>query len=130
MVSSNQQLCKVAFHDSPRQETMDKEYESLKNNEKLDHFSLPPKQRDKTTFIHGKLEEEIYMEKPKGYTDDSLLTCKLRNPLYGIKKSPRAWNPNSNSSILSQSFEILKESGEVHMHCTMGPVHIRTITLR
>ena len=80
---------------------MDKEYESLKNNETLDHVSLPPERRDKSTFLHGKLEEEIYMEQPKGYIDDSSLACKMRKPLYGLKKSPSAWNSKLNSSILS-----------------------------
>ena len=70
---------------------MDKEYESLKNNETLDHVYLPPQRRDKSNFLHGKLEEEIYvMENPKGYTDDSLLTCKMRNPLYGLNQAPSA----------------------------------------
>ena len=64
---------------------MDKEYESFKNNETLDHVSLPLKIRYKSTFLHGKLEEEIYMEIPNGYIDDSLLTCKLTNPLHGLK---------------------------------------------
>ena len=59
---------------------MDKEYESLNNNETLDHVSLPLERREKSKFLHGKLEEEIYMENPKEYTDDSLLTCKLKNP--------------------------------------------------
>ena len=51
-----------------------------------------------------KLEGKIYMERPKGYTD-FLLTCKLRNPLYGLKQGPRAWNPKFNSSVLSQRLE-------------------------
>ena len=104
----DQQFCKVACYDSPKKAVINKEYESLKNNETMDHVSLPSERRDKINFLHGKLEEEIYMEKPKGYTDDSLLTCKLRNPLYGIKKSLMEWNPKLNYSILSQRFERCK----------------------
>ena len=52
---------------------MDKEYESLNNNETFDHVSLAPKRKDKSTFLHGKLEEENYMEYPKGNTDDYFL---------------------------------------------------------
>ena len=39
---------------------MDKEYESLKNNETLDYVSLPPERRDKSNFLHGKLERNIH----------------------------------------------------------------------
>ena len=88
---------------------MDKEYESLKNNETLDHVSIPPERRDKSKFIHGKLEEKIYMENPKGYID-SLLTCKLRNPLYVILQGLGEWNPNFISSILSNRFKTCKSS--------------------
>ena len=66
MVGSDKQFYKVACHDTPRKESMDKEYESLQNNETLDHVSLPSERRDKSTFLSGKLEEEIYMLQPKG----------------------------------------------------------------
>ena len=34
----------------------------------------------KTTFLHGDLDEDIYMEQPKGR-----LVCKLKKSLYGLK---------------------------------------------
>ena len=71
MVGSDKQFYKVACHDTPTKASMDKEYDSLQNNETLDHVSPPPERRDKSTFLHGKLGEEIYMLQPKGYTDDS-----------------------------------------------------------
>ena len=58
MVWSNQWFYKVACLDSPKKETIDKEYESLKNNETLDHVSLPPERRDTSNFLHDKLEEK------------------------------------------------------------------------
>ena len=110
MARSDQQFYKVAFHDSPRQEAMDKEDKSLQNNETLDHVSLSPKRRDKISFIYGKLEEYICMEQPKRYTDDSSLVCKLRKPLYGLKQAPRIWHLKLNSSILSHWFKTCKSS--------------------
>ena len=71
----------------------DQQFYSLKNNETLDHV----------TQIE-KLEGKIYMESPKGYID-SLLTCKLMNSLYGLKKGPRGWNPKFIPFILSKRFE-------------------------
>jgi hypothetical protein len=47
----------------------------------------------KTCFLHGDLEEEIYMQYPQGYvvkgTDN--LVCRLKKRKYVLKKSPRQW---------------------------------------
>jgi hypothetical protein len=47
----------------------------------------------KTTFLHGGLEEEIYMQQPQGYEvkGKENLVCRLKKRLYGLKKAPRQW---------------------------------------
>ena len=45
----------------------------------------------KTTFLHGDLEEDIYIEQPEGFKVNSKenFVCKLRKSLYGLKQAPR-----------------------------------------
>lgn len=47
----------------------------------------------KNAFLHGDLEEEVYMDTPPGYTTSSKteVVYKLQRALYGLKQSPRAW---------------------------------------
>ena len=43
-------------------------------------------------FLHGDLEEEIYMKLPQGFTcSDPTKVCRLKKSLYGIRQSPRCW---------------------------------------
>ncbi|BES91891.1 Hydra magnipapillata [Nesidiocoris tenuis] len=45
-----------------------------------------------TAFLYGELDEEIYIEQPKGFEDNSEKVCRLRRSLYGLKQAPRCWN--------------------------------------
>ena len=47
----------------------------------------------KNAFLHGELEEEIYMEVPPGFglqIEGKNVVCGLKNALYELKQSPRA----------------------------------------
>jgi len=57
-------------------------------------------------FLHGILEEEIYMTQPKGFEDPvhPHFVCKLHKSLYGLKQSPRAWFHRLSTALLSLGF--------------------------
>ena len=43
-----------------------------------------------TTFLHGDLDEELYLQQPQLFEDQSHPThvCRLRKSIYGLKQSP------------------------------------------
>jgi hypothetical protein len=59
----------------------------------------------KSTFLHGELKEEIYMEQPPGYVqNDSSLVCHLKKSLYGLKQAPQAWYAKMDSFLIDTGF--------------------------
>ena len=59
----------------------------------------------KSSFLHGDLREEIYMEQPLGYVqNNSSLVCLLKKSLYGLKQAPRAWYAKMDSFLLDTGF--------------------------
>ncbi|GJQ82333.1 hypothetical protein Trydic_g406 [Trypoxylus dichotomus] len=46
----------------------------------------------KSAFLHGKVDEDIYMNVPDGSEDSVGRVCKPSKALYGLKQSPYCWN--------------------------------------
>ncbi|SLM35637.1 gag-pol polyprotein [Lasallia pustulata] len=61
-----------------------------------------------TAFLYGPIEEEVYMEQPKGFTNGKDKVCKLNKALYGLKQSPRAWYKTISATLQNPSFECLQ----------------------
>lgn len=61
----------------------------------------------KTTFLHGKIDEDIYMDQPEGYVvkgqEDKV--CKLVKALYGLKQAPCKWNKCFDQFMIKNGFE-------------------------
>nr|GEX23130.1 hypothetical protein [Tanacetum cinerariifolium] len=58
----------------------------------------------KTTFLNGRLDEDIYMEQPEGYVNPKYPNdvCKLQRAIYGLKQASRQWNKRFDNEIKSR----------------------------
>jgi len=71
-------------------------------------FDLELEQMDvKTAFLHGELEEEIFMAQPEDFVVEGKENhvCLLKKSLYGLKQSPRQWYHRFDSYVTSHAFE-------------------------
>ncbi|KAH9688421.1 hypothetical protein KPL70_015118 [Citrus sinensis] len=68
----------------------------------------------KTTFLHGNLEEEIYMIQPCGFrvAGKENHVCRLIKSLYGLKQLPKQWYKRFDQFIQGQKF-----TRSEHDHC-------------
>ena len=60
----------------------------------------------KNAFLHGDLEEEVYMDIPPGFKTSVKdgCVCHLQKALYGLKQSPRAWFGRFSLSMKKKGF--------------------------
>ncbi|GJX80864.1 retrovirus-related pol polyprotein from transposon TNT 1-94 [Tanacetum coccineum] len=71
------------------------------------HPDLELEQLDvKIAFLHGDLEEEIYMSQPEDFVVQGKedYVCKLRKSLYGLKQTPRQWYKRFDSFMVKHGF--------------------------
>ena len=88
-------------------------------------FDFEVEQMDvKTTFLHGDLEEEIYMNQPKGFVvkGKKELVCKLNKSMYGLKQSPRMWYQKFDTFIWGLGFTKIKVDHCVYFKLIGGRV--------
>ena len=73
---------------------------SVQQGMKLHHVDV------NTAFLNGTLEEEVYIQQPKGFVKEreQNLVCKLKKSLYGLKQSPRCWNATLDAHLKSMGF--------------------------
>jgi hypothetical protein len=57
-------------------------------------------------FLHGNLEETVFMHQPPGFKDTSKphYVCKLKKSIYGLKQAPRQWYKALRDALLQFGF--------------------------
>ena len=71
------------------------------------HYDLELEQLDvKTAFLHGDLDEKIYMKQPAGFIDSHHpnYVSLLKRFLYGLKQSPRQWYKCFDTFVMNVGF--------------------------
>ena len=73
-------------------------------NWKLRQFDI------KCAYLHGELNEEIYMMQAPGYEDNTNKVYHLFRPLYGLKHAGNIWNAKLNDTLTTLGFNQLKSN--------------------
>jgi hypothetical protein len=86
--------------------------------------SWPLHQMDvKNAFLHGDIQEEIYMKLPSGMTTSSPHdVCKLRRSLYGLKQAPQAWFEKFRNTLLSFHFTQSQYDSSLFFHMSVSGI--------
>ena len=60
----------------------------------------------KTAFLNVVIEEEVYVEQPKGFVilGKESHVCRMKKALYGLKQAPRAWYAWIDGYLVSLGF--------------------------
>ncbi|KAL0395484.1 UNVERIFIED_CONTAM: Retrovirus-related Pol polyprotein from transposon RE1 [Sesamum latifolium] len=76
-------------------------------------YSWPVHQLDiNNAFLHGSIDEEVYMSTPDGYPVQPGNMYKLKRSLYGLKQASRQWNQEFTLKLAEFGF-----TQSVHDHC-------------
>ena len=61
----------------------------------------------KSTFLHGELSEDVYVEQPRGYEQkgNEHMVYRLHKALYGLKQAPRAWFGRIETHFIREGFQ-------------------------
>jgi len=62
----------------------------------------------KGAYLNGTLEEQVYMQQPKGFEDGTKRVCELLKSLYGLKQSGPMWNIEFDRVIQKHGFKCMR----------------------
>jgi len=76
----------------------------------------------KTVFLHGDLEEEVYMEQPEGCKEvgKESWVYQLNKTLYSLKQARRGWSLRLHCELVNVGFERLAVDHSIYMRTMEG----------
>ena len=57
-----------------------------------------------TAYLNATVDSVIFMEQPKGFSNDKTKVCRLNKSLYGLKQSAKLWNDTIHQFLISCKF--------------------------
>ena len=71
----------------------------------------------KSAFLNGILDEEVYIEKRRGFIDPDKkdMVCKLHKALYGLKQAPRAWYERLHNYLIQIGFQRTNDNSSLYI---------------
>jgi hypothetical protein len=66
-------------------------------------------------FLHGKLDETIYMNQPPGFEDGTDRVCLLRRSIYGLRQASRVFNETLHKALIDLGFKRSKVDHGLYM---------------
>jgi hypothetical protein len=81
----------------------------------------------KSTFLHGELEEEVYIEQLEGFqfSENLNYVCNLKKALYGLKQASRAWYSRLDKYLQQVGFK--KGSADINLYIKVSQGNILLI---
>lgn len=76
----------------------------------------------KTAFLHGEIEEEIYMQPPPGTKGEEGQVCRLRKAIYGLKQASRSWYLRLHQILRDEGFRRNEVDASVYIHGHHGVI--------
>ena len=76
----------------------------------------------KSAFLNGILEEDVYIEQPKGFVDvnNKNMVCILHKAVYGLKQVSRAWYGRLHNYLVKIGFERTDDNNNMYMKTEKG----------
>lgn len=78
-------------------------------------------------FLHGDLEEEVYMKLPPGFEDPNPnKVARLRKSIYGLKQAPRCWFSKLTNALKTYGF-VQSRADYSHFYYVRGSIQLHIL---